>query len=64
MSTIPLIKRGNPKNVLIVGGGDGAVLREVLQYPGVQKVVICEFDQVHDFFLPKQCWLLIEYLRP
>jgi spermidine synthase len=32
-----------PKNVLIIGGGDGGVLREVLRYP-VKKAVLVEIS--------------------
>ncbi|MDM8537068.1 hypothetical protein QUF70_09965 [Desulfobacterales bacterium HSG17] len=34
---------GNPKRVLIVGGGDGGSLREVLKYP-VKEVVLIDID--------------------
>src|SRR5690349_16744807 len=30
--------------VLIVGGGDGGTLREVLRYPEVKHVTLCEID--------------------
>jgi spermidine synthase len=36
---------GQPKRVLIVGGGDGGALQQVLRYPSVEEVVICELDQ-------------------
>ena len=32
--------------VLIVGGGDGGVAREILKHPSVEKVVVCEIDEV------------------
>lgn len=32
--------------VLIIGGGDGGVLREVLKHPSVESVVQCEIDEV------------------
>lgn len=35
---IPMFAHPNPKAVLIVGGGDGGVLREVCRHPGVEKV--------------------------
>lgn len=35
--------------VLIVGGGDGGVVREVLKYPSVQKVVLCEIDEASNY---------------
>jgi spermidine synthase len=34
----------NPKNVLVVGGGDGGVIREVLKHPEVEKAVLVEID--------------------
>jgi spermidine synthase len=34
----------NPKQVLIVGGGDGGVVREVLKHPSVERVVLAEID--------------------
>lgn len=32
--------------VLIIGGGDGGVLREVVKNPLVESVVQCEIDEV------------------
>ncbi|KAI0565925.1 putrescine aminopropyltransferase (spermidine synthase) [Gracilaria domingensis] len=42
---IPLFSHPNPENVLIVGGGDGGVMREVLKHPSVKKIVLCEIDE-------------------
>ncbi len=39
-----MFAHGSPRRVLIVGGGDGCVLREVLKHPSVEKVVVCEID--------------------
>ncbi len=33
-----------PKNVLILGGGDGLALREILKYPSVEKVTMVDLD--------------------
>lgn len=33
-----------PRNVLILGGGDGLALREVLKYPSVQQVTLVDLD--------------------
>ena len=30
----------------MVGGGDGGVVREVLKHPTVEKVTLCEIDEV------------------
>ena len=35
-----------PENVLIIGGGDGGVAREVLRHPGVKSVTMAEIDKV------------------
>ncbi|GFS16078.1 spermidine synthase [Elysia marginata] len=35
-----------PWKVLVVGGGDGGVVREVLKYSSVKEVVLCEIDQM------------------
>ncbi|MEM5793283.1 MAG: polyamine aminopropyltransferase [Candidatus Aenigmatarchaeota archaeon] len=34
-----------PENVLIIGGGDGGTVREVLKHPEVKKVDLCEIDE-------------------
>ena len=34
------------ENVLIIGGGDGGVAREVLRHPGVKSVTMAEIDRV------------------
>ena len=36
----------NPKRVAIVGGGEGATLREVLKHESVQEAVMLEIDGV------------------
>ncbi|WP_046112823.1 polyamine aminopropyltransferase [Aquincola tertiaricarbonis] len=35
---------GAPRRVLVVGGGDGMAVREVLKYPTVQQVTLVELD--------------------
>ena len=29
----------NPRNILVLGGGDGAAVREILKYPSVERIV-------------------------
>jgi len=41
---VPLFTHPNPKNVLVVGGGDGGVIREVLKHPSVEKATLAEID--------------------
>lgn len=42
---IPMLAAESPRRVLIVGGGDGGALQQVLRYPSVEEVVVCELDQ-------------------
>ena len=35
---------GAPKRVLVLGGGDGLALREILKYPSVEQVTLVELD--------------------
>jgi spermidine synthase len=42
---LPLFAHVNPQRVLVIGGGDGGVLREVARHASVQEIVICELDQ-------------------
>lgn len=44
MAHVPLFLHDNPQNVLIIGGGDGGVLREVLKHP-VKRAVMVEIDE-------------------
>jgi len=39
-----MLAHPNPRSVFIVGGGEGATLREVLRHPGVGKAVMCDID--------------------
>jgi len=43
---VPLFTHPNPKNVLIIGGGDGGTAREVLRHKSVQHVDMVEIDPV------------------
>ncbi|KAB2912829.1 MAG: polyamine aminopropyltransferase [Hyphomicrobiaceae bacterium] len=45
MAHVPLMALEKPKRVLVIGGGDGGVLREVLKHPSVTKAVLCEIDR-------------------
>jgi spermidine synthase len=42
---IPLYAHPDPKKILVIGGGDGGVLREIARHPGIEEIVICEIDQ-------------------
>lgn len=45
MTHVPLLAHGNAKRVLIIGGGDGGILREVLKHATVESVTQVEIDQ-------------------
>ena len=35
----------NPKKVLVIGGGDGGVLREVVKHDCVEEAILCDIDE-------------------
>lgn len=39
-----MFTHGNAKNVLVIGGGDGGTVREILRHEGVEKVTMVEID--------------------
>jgi len=43
---IPLFSHPNPERALVVGGGDGGSIREILKHPSIKEVTICEIDQM------------------
>ncbi len=45
MAHVPLLTHPDPKSVLIVGGGDGGLLREVLRHENLEKIVQVEIDK-------------------
>jgi spermidine synthase len=44
LAHVPLIAHGAAKTVLIIGAGDGGVLRRVLEHQGVERAVMAEID--------------------
>ncbi len=54
MVHVPMLAHENPKRVLIVGGGDGGVLREICRHEEVEHVDMCEIDN-------KVCELVQQY---
>src|SRR5579884_3853924 len=44
LAHVPLVAHGNARRVLIIGAGDGGVLRRVLQHRTVQRAVMVEID--------------------
>ncbi len=45
LAHVALFSHPDPKSVLIIGGGDGGTLREVLRHPQIEKAVLCEIDR-------------------
>ena len=44
LTHVPLLAHGNVKDVLIVGGGDGGILREVCKHTSVENITQVEID--------------------
>ncbi len=44
LAHVPLLIHPEPERVLIIGGGDGGVLRRVLQHSNIARVVMVEID--------------------
>jgi len=57
LTHVPLLAHGAAANVLIIGAGDGGVLRRVLMHKGVQRAVMVEIDgeviRLSKEYLPK-----------
>lgn len=57
LTHVPLLAHGSAENVLIIGAGDGGVLRRVLMHKGVKRAVMVEIDgeviRLCKEFLPK-----------
>jgi spermidine synthase len=43
---VPLFVHPVPRSVLVIGGGDGGTVREVLKHPDLERVVLVEIDDV------------------
>lgn len=39
-----MLTHGNAKNILVIGGGDGGTIREILRHDSVEKVTMVEID--------------------
>ncbi|MGE5416277.1 MAG: polyamine aminopropyltransferase [Acidobacteriota bacterium] len=46
MGHVPLFTHADPKQVLVIGGGDGGTVREVLKHPEVERVTLVEIDEM------------------
>ncbi|XVF54153.1 hypothetical protein PTKIN_Ptkin05aG0157900 [Pterospermum kingtungense] len=46
LTHLPLCSIPNPKKVLLIGGGDGGILRELSRHPSFEKMDIFELDKM------------------
>ncbi len=46
MAHVPLFTLTHPRRVLVIGGGDGGTVREVLRHPSVEECYLVEIDEV------------------
>lgn len=63
LAHVPLLAHGDARRVLIIGGGDGGVLRRVLEHSTVERATMVEIDAdvvrlVRDHMpgIAAQCW--------
>ena len=45
LTHIPMCAHANPERVLVIGGGDGGILREIERHECVKEIDICEIDE-------------------
>lgn len=45
MTHIPLLTHKEPKTVLVIGGGDGGVIREICKHPYIERIDQAEIDE-------------------
>jgi len=43
---VPLCVHTMPSDVLVIGGGDGGSVREILKHPSVNRIDVCEIDKM------------------
>lgn len=41
---VPLQAHPNPRKVLVIGGGDGGALAEIVKYKDLEEIVVCDID--------------------
>ncbi|KDP31122.1 hypothetical protein JCGZ_11498 [Jatropha curcas] len=46
LTHLPLCSIPNPKKVLLIGGGDGGILREISRHSSVNQIDICDIDKM------------------
>lgn len=46
ISHIPVCHHPSPKRVVVIGGGDGGTVRELLKHPDIEEIILCEIDEL------------------
>jgi spermidine synthase len=46
LAHVPLCSHPDPQTVLVIGGGDGGILREITRHENVKEIVLCEIDNL------------------
>ncbi len=41
---VPMLYHKAPKTIVVIGGGDGGTVRELLRYDSVEQIILCEID--------------------
>lgn len=44
LTHVPVLAHGQVKSLLIIGGGDGGMLREVVKHQAIERIVMVEID--------------------
>ncbi len=44
MTHVPIACAGQVRSVLVIGGGDGGTVTELVKYPGIERIVLAELD--------------------
>ena len=44
LTHVPILAHGTARNILIIGGGDGGMLREVCRHSSVDRITMVEID--------------------
>lgn len=57
ISHVPMFAHKNPKRILVIGGGDGGVIREIVKHECIESVTLVEIDEtvinLSKTYLPK-----------
>jgi spermidine synthase len=46
LTHLPLFAHSNPKNICVIGGGDGGIVTQLIKHKSVESIHLCEIDQM------------------